>query len=203
MKGNTAAKKEQQQQQRGVMAAGAAALAVAPFTLGLFHAPHLELRRPAWLSAVPSDDDAESVEKSPLPDSVLPGSAGWGIPTIPKSLLFALAFASYFLVMSGVIYDLIVEPPSVGSAQDERTGAVKPVAIMQYRINGQFIIEGLSAGMLFVLGGLGFIILDKSTAKVMLPRNRILMFLSGFSLVITCCFMCWVFIRSKIPGYMA
>lgn len=38
----------------------------------------------------------------------------------------------------GIIYDVIVEPPSVGSTTDEN-GHSRPVAFMPYRINGTFI----------------------------------------------------------------
>lgn len=74
--------------------------------------------------------------------------------------VFFLVLASYYLVFSGIIYDVIVEPPSIGSHRDEG-GSVKPVVFLQYRINGQYIIEGLAAGLLFVLGGVGIIILNK------------------------------------------
>jgi hypothetical protein len=46
--------------------------------------------------------------------------------------VFALVFLSYYLVFSGIIYDVIVEPPSIGSHQDP-SGAVKPLAFLQYR----------------------------------------------------------------------
>ena len=38
------------------------------------------------------------------------------------------------------------------------------VAFMPYRVNGQYIMEGLASSFLFSMGGLGFIILDKSNA---------------------------------------
>ena len=47
-----------------------------------------------------------------------------------------MVLLSYFLVTGGIIYDVIVEPPSIGSTTDER-GHSRPVAFMQYRINGQ------------------------------------------------------------------
>ncbi|KAH3760138.1 oligosaccharyltransferase complex subunit OSTC [Pelomyxa schiedti] len=97
----------------------------------------------------------------------------------------------------GIIYDIIVEPPSVGSGADGR-----PIAFLQYRINGQFIIEGLSAGMLFALGGAGLIILDKSTDKYLSQRNRYLMFLSGAICVVAAYALSLVFIHMKVPGYM-
>lgn len=32
-------------------------------------------------------------------------------------------------------------------------GAVKPMTFMPYRMNGQFILEGLSGGFFYTLGG--------------------------------------------------
>ena len=43
---------------------------------------------------------------------------------------FGFILASYFLVTGGIIYDVIVEPPSIGSTTDE-FGHSKPVAFMQ------------------------------------------------------------------------
>eukprot|EP00033_Pygsuia_biforma_P000250 GCRY01000310.1.p1 GENE.GCRY01000310.1~~GCRY01000310.1.p1 ORF type:complete len:154 (+),score=21.22 GCRY01000310.1:86-547(+) len=125
-------------------------------------------------------------------------------PRIPKpssQFIFYCIVATYFLVLSGIIYDIIVEPPSIGSVRDEVTGAVKPIVFLQYRINGQFIVEGLSAGMLFCFGGLGIILLDKSTKPQLDSLNRYLLLAGGI--------LCWVisynlailFLRMKLPGY--
>ncbi len=51
----------------------------------------------------------------------------------PAMAVFGVLFFSYFLVLSGIIYDVIVEPPSIGQVQDEKTGAMKPVAFLAYR----------------------------------------------------------------------
>ncbi len=49
----------------------------------------------------------------------------------PSSMTtFGLVLVSYFLVTGGIIYDVIVEPPSIGSTTDE-FGHSKPVAFMQ------------------------------------------------------------------------
>ena len=56
------------------------------------------------------------------------------LPNYDQMLFMVLL--SYFLVTGGIIYDVIVEPPSMGSTTDER-GHSRPVAFMQYRINGQ------------------------------------------------------------------
>ncbi|CAK8678753.1 oligosaccharyltransferase complex subunit ostc-like [Clavelina lepadiformis] len=119
----------------------------------------------------------------------------------PAMLVFAFVMASYFLVTAGIIYDVIVEPPSVGQTVDEK-GNAKPVAFLAYRVNGQYIMEGLAASFLFSLGGLGFIILDKSNAPNIPKLNRsLLMFIGGISILISFG-MSRVFMRMKLPGYL-
>ncbi|KAL1363679.1 hypothetical protein AAHE18_03G165000 [Arachis hypogaea] len=83
------------------------------------------------------------------------------------NLVFAFVLLTYFMVVSGIVYDIIVEPPGIGSMQDPYTGAVRPVVFMSGRVNGQYIIEGLSSGFMFLLGGIGIILLDLA-----LDRNR-------------------------------
>uniref|UniRef100_A0A8P0TKF9 Oligosaccharyltransferase complex subunit n=1 Tax=Canis lupus familiaris TaxID=9615 RepID=A0A8P0TKF9_CANLF len=58
--------------------------------------------------------------------------------------VYALVVVSYFLITGGIIYDVIVEPPSVGSMTDEH-GHQRPVAFLAYRVNGQYIMEGLAS----------------------------------------------------------
>jgi len=124
------------------------------------------------------------------------------VPRPPASVVFAALFASYFLVISGIIYDIIVEPPSIGSTQDPVTKAVKPVAILQYRVNGQYIIEGLAAGLLFSLGGGGFILLDRANQKFTSTRNRAFLFAAGIIAILVAYNLSMVFLRIKVPGYM-
>ena len=78
---------------------------------GVLQVPDLKIKKPSWIQQ----------------------------PTANQTLFFILV--SYFLVTGGVIYDVIVEPPSMGSTTDEH-GHSRPVAFMQYRINGQYIVEG-------------------------------------------------------------
>ena len=138
-------------------------------------------------------------------------AVSYGLASIPR-VLFGL-LVSYFLVTAGVIYDIIVEPPSVGqstragekihsdrcsllsgSTTDE-FGHQKPVAFMAWRINGQYIMEGLAASFMFTLGGLGFILLDQ-TNKPNMPRlNRILMILCSFIFILVAYCATKIFIR--------
>uniref|UniRef100_A0A8C5IMM0 Oligosaccharyltransferase complex subunit n=1 Tax=Junco hyemalis TaxID=40217 RepID=A0A8C5IMM0_JUNHY len=104
-------------------------------------------------------------------------------------------------VLAGIIYDVIVEPPSVGSMTDEH-GHQRPVAFLAYRVNGQYIMEGLASSFLFTMGGLGFIILDRSNAPNIPKLNRFLLLFIGFVSVLLSFFMARVFMRMKLPGYL-
>ncbi|XP_065199376.1 oligosaccharyltransferase complex subunit OSTC-like [Sycon ciliatum] len=133
--------------------------------------PNLKLKKPGWI-AMPS-----------------------------AMVVFSLVLVSYFLVTGGVIYDMIVEPPSIGSTTDEH-GRQRPVAFMEYRVNGQYIMEGLASSFFFTLGGLGFVVLERSNAPGMARLSRILHFCVAFSLIIVSFVVMRWFIRIKIPGYL-
>merc|ERR1711973_135009 len=142
-----------------------------PTIFSLLAVPDLKYKRPSWLVQ----------------------------PSANTVLFFVLV--SYFLVTGGLIYDVIVEPPSMGSTTDEH-GHSRPVAFMQYRINGQYIMEGLVAAFMFVLGGLGFIILDQTHSAGMPKLNRMMLQLIGFSALFVSFSCCWIFMRMKLPNYM-
>jgi len=114
--------------------------------------------------------------------------------------VFLLVLLSYFLVFSGIIYDIIVEPPSIGSSREEG-GSVKPIVFLQYRINGQYIIEGLAAGMMFILGGSGVILLNKANQKSTYENNRYVFIICGGVLFLLAYNLTLVFLRMKLPGY--
>lgn len=116
-------------------------------------------------------------------------------------MVFSFVLISYFLVTGGIIYDIIVEPPSVGSTTDEH-GHSRPVAFMPYRVNGQYIMEGLASSFLFSMGGLGFIILDHIHSPLTPKLNRTLITAVGFICVFISFFTTWIFMRMKLPGYL-
>ncbi|XP_060248964.1 oligosaccharyltransferase complex subunit OSTC-like [Meriones unguiculatus] len=107
------------------------------------------------------------------------------------------AMMVYTLVV--IIY-VIVEPPSVGSMTDEH-GHQRPVAFLAYRVNGQYIMEGLVSSFLFTMGGLGFIILDQSNEQN-IPKLTSFLLFTGFVCVLLSFFMARVFMRMKLPGYL-
>ncbi|KAI3496228.1 hypothetical protein L2E82_38819 [Cichorium intybus] len=123
--------------------------------------------------------------------------------TLPSPMtVFSLVLLTYFMVVSGVVYDVIVEPPGIGSTQDPRTGTVRPVVFMSGRVNGQYIIEGLSSGFMFVLGGMGIILMDLAISPNRAKSIKISFAGAGISCVVIAYVMSMLFLRIKIPGYL-
>lgn len=147
----------------------------------------------------------------------------FGIPMPSAMTVFSVVLLSYFLVtggkcesicrrrltryiytyinIAGIIYDVIVEPPSVGATVDEH-GHSRPVAFMPYRVNGQYIMEGLASSFLFTIGGLGFIIMDQTHAPGKTNLNRLLLTAMGFTFILVSFFTTWLFMRMKLPSYL-
>ncbi|XP_023170786.1 putative oligosaccharyltransferase complex subunit CG9662 [Drosophila hydei] len=121
---------------------------------------------------------------------------------LPSAMgVFSAVLVSYFLVTGGIIYDVIVEPPSVGATVDEH-GHSRPVAFMPYRVNAQYIMEGLASSFLFTIGGLGFIIMDQTHAPGKTNLNRLLLTAMGFVFILVSFFTTWLFMRMKLPSYL-
>ncbi|KAI0496677.1 hypothetical protein KFK09_023001 [Dendrobium nobile] len=116
--------------------------------------------------------------------------------------VFSLLLLTYFAVVSGLVYDVIVEPPGIGSTQDPATGTVRPIVFLPGRVNGQYIIEGLSSGFMFVLGGFGLIFMDLAVDRHRARSTRLSFAMFGISAVVIAYLMTMLFIRIKIPGYL-
>ncbi|PNH12787.1 hypothetical protein TSOC_000272 [Tetrabaena socialis] len=117
-------------------------------------------------------------------------------------MVCTFVLASYFFVTAGVAYDIINEPPAVGAHTDPETGAVKPITFMPYRLNGQFILEGVSGGFFYTLGGVGIILLDLSRDKNKSTLFRNFYMMLGFACAVLSYITCMIFIRIKMPSYM-
>ncbi|KXZ52799.1 hypothetical protein GPECTOR_8g186 [Gonium pectorale] len=116
-------------------------------------------------------------------------------------LVCTLVLVSYFFVTAGVAYDIINEPPAIGGTTDPVTGAVKPMTFMPYRLNGQFILEGISGGFFYTLGGVGIILLDLSRNKNKSTLFRNFFMALGASILVLSYVVCMIFIRIKMPNY--
>ncbi|XP_074280696.1 uncharacterized protein LOC141605718 [Silene latifolia] len=123
--------------------------------------------------------------------------------TLPSSTtVLSLLLLTYFLVISGVVYDVIVEPPGIGSTQDHPNAPVRPVVFLPGRVNGQYIIEGLSSGFMFILGGVGIVLMDLAVDKNRPKSVRVSYGAAGVSALVFAYLMSMLFIRIKIPGYL-
>ncbi|CAL5429625.1 unnamed protein product [Camellia sinensis] len=123
--------------------------------------------------------------------------------TLPSPMtVYSLVLLTYFMVVSGIIYDVIVEPPGIGSTQDRHTGSVKPVVFLPGRVNGQYIIEGLSSGFMFILGGIGIVLLDLAMDKNRARTVKVSYASAGVASVVISYLMSMLFIRIKIPAYL-
>ncbi|KAK1316349.1 hypothetical protein QJS10_CPA05g02397 [Acorus calamus] len=73
-------------------------------------------------------------------------------------------------------------------------GAVRPVVVLPGRVNGKYIIERLSSEFMFVLGGLGIVVMDRNHARSLASF--------GISATVIAYIMSMLFIRIKIPAYL-
>ncbi|KAL0346913.1 UNVERIFIED_CONTAM: Oligosaccharyltransferase complex subunit OSTC [Sesamum calycinum] len=164
-------------------------------------------------SAAPAQSDPSSGSIDPLfhlirilPFSFLrPPRLRLKLPTftLPSAMtVYSLILLTYFMVVSGIVYDVIVEPPGIGSTQDRYTGAVRPVVFLPGRVNGQYIIEGLSSGFMFVLGGIGIVLLDLALDKNRAKSVKVSYASAGIASVVISYVMSMLFLRIKIPGYL-
>ena len=159
-----------------------------PFTV--LEIPHLKLRKPSFVKV--------NHEKLFVCRLVAIFSLSLSQQAPSSMVVYGMVLFSYFLVTGGIIYDVIVEPPSIGSTTDEY-GHSRPVAFMQYRVNGQYIMEGLASSFLFTMGGLGFVILERSNAVGYTRLNRSMLFAFGFFCVVAAFFTCRIFMTMKLP----
>jgi len=145
--------------------------AVYSLPFSVFEVPLLRVRKPSWVCM-------------PQPMTV-----------------FGVVLVTYFLVTGGLIYDVIVEPPSTGQTTDEN-GHSRIVAFMAYRVNGQYIMEGLASAFMFAIGALGFIILEHTHVPQQPKFNRVILVVVGFACVAISFIACYCFMKVKLPGYL-
>ena len=81
-------------------------------------------------------------------------------------------------------------------------GAEKPQIILPYRLNGQYIKEGFAAGLLFSIGGLSFIILDKGHDVLSGKMVRYLLLFSGLTMLGISYFGILLIMNTKLPQYL-
>ena len=110
--------------------------------------------------------------------------------------MFALIVTSYFVIMAGVVYDLINEPPGFGQTVDQR-GHVRPETIMKGRSNGQYVVEGVCASMFFVIAALGMVLVERSIRMSDTETKKPIMAVGGVCISAVGMLMTVMFSRTK------
>ena len=76
-----------------------------------------------------------------------------------KQHAFVLAMATYFVVVAGFVYDIIMEPPGIGQEFDAN-GIAHTRLIARGHGNAQYVVEGVFASLLFVGAAVGFVAME-------------------------------------------
>ena len=89
-----------------------------------------------------------------------------------KNHIFGIILISYFIIISGAIYNLINEPPATGAVMGP-DGKLRAQSIMKGRQNGQYSLEGFTAGLFIIMIGGGMVMIDMGfhKNKAELTRN--------------------------------
>eukprot|EP00727_Mastigamoeba_balamuthi_P007949 m51a1_g3775 putative oligosaccharyltransferase complex subunit cg9662-like (486) ;mRNA; f:148681-150712 len=107
------------------------------------------------------------------------------------------AIAVYLAVVSGVLYDVFVHPPAMGV-----TPAGRPEVFLAGSVSAQYIVEGMSAGLVFAIGGFGIILAEVACRPRLEQRGRALVLAAGALSVLAALGLSVAFIRQKVPSYM-
>eukprot|EP00051_Salpingoeca_urceolata_P020185 m.300937 g.300937 ORF g.300937 m.300937 type:complete len:136 (-) comp19562_c0_seq2:103-510(-) len=119
-----------------------------------------------------------------------------------STVVFAMVMVFYFLVCSGAIYDIVFRPPSSGQVIGS-DGRLHSVPVMKGKVNSQYITEGLSAGLMFVLGAGGYILLDVVNGKRLSVFSRNMWLGLAVAMIVGSYAGARVFLSIKIPKYLS
>jgi hypothetical protein len=71
---------------------------------------------------------------------------------VSTNVIFYISFFAYILLHAGSFYNVQQSPPSMGNENG------KPVAILVHQVHRQYIIEGMAAAFMVLMGGVGSIL---------------------------------------------
>ncbi|KAJ5072817.1 oligosaccharyltransferase complex subunit ostc [Anaeramoeba ignava] len=98
----------------------------------------------------------------------------------PKMFIFGAIMVTLFIIFSGIVYDMIINPPSMGTERMS-DGSVY-------------------ASLFIILGSLGIVLIDISTKKNV--KIGPYFFYPGVALFGGCYFIVYSFIKIKLPHYL-
>eukprot|EP00201_Polytomella_parva_P006055 CAMPEP_0175077904 /NCGR_PEP_ID=MMETSP0052_2-20121109/23729_1 /TAXON_ID=51329 ORGANISM="Polytomella parva, Strain SAG 63-3" /NCGR_SAMPLE_ID=MMETSP0052_2 /ASSEMBLY_ACC=CAM_ASM_000194 /LENGTH=119 /DNA_ID=CAMNT_0016347581 /DNA_START=129 /DNA_END=488 /DNA_ORIENTATION=+ len=116
-------------------------------------------------------------------------------------VVFALTLCTYFFVTSGTAYNLIKDPPAVGATRLP-DGRQEVSMFVQYRLNAQYIMEGLCGGFFYTLGGLGLVLLDVCRSPKLKGFVKGFTFKCGAFAFLLSIALVSIFVRFKMPNYL-
>lgn len=111
---------------------------------------------------------------------------------VPTGLLLQITIIFIFAIYIGLLFDIVKEPLPLGS----RFGV--PVLIDE-RLDSQFIIEGIVAGMLMFVGFIGFVVIFYSTRYFYEPTYARTLLLIGVIAVIAAYLALLYMMVPKLP----
>ena len=115
-------------------------------------------------------------------------------------LMSATSILVYLVAVSGVLFDIIRRPASIGEETDATTGAVSYSAFKRYNSSTQYVTEGLGAGAIVGLATLGFLLLHRSSS--MPGHCAHVVALAGLALAAAGWYGFLIFLRLKNPSYL-
>ena len=83
------------------------------------------------------------------------------------------------------------------------TEMLTPVVFMKNTIRGQYIIEGIAGGAMFVAGAVGLIVVDRGGTLKEDNRIRLFLVVTGCAILAIAYNAILIFFRKKIPGYLS
>ena len=107
--------------------------------------------------------------------------------------IFKILIFTYFIVTAGIIFDMILEPPSIGTKINEK-GQIVEEFIAKGHENYQYVIEGILASVFFISISVGMILVDKGIQLSNADNKKILYLIGGpilttFALIFICYFI--------------
>lgn len=115
-----------------------------------------------------------------------------------KGALYALAIVTYIGLVSGVVYDFIVQPPSRGTTTD-KVGRLQVVPFRTGQLHGQYITEGLGAGAMVLLSALGLILLERTDSAGYSSRRLRYIVVAAAALCALAQLVSFFFFKTKFP----
>ncbi|KAK4536678.1 hypothetical protein CDCA_CDCA09G2703 [Cyanidium caldarium] len=125
------------------------------------------------------------------------------LPRVRPFSAFLLCLFTYVLVTGGVMYDVIVGPPSMGQRVDARTGLMRPQTVLVGQLNAQYLIEGLFASFLYAVEVLALILLHYAHNSTRLDDpERQLAYGASLAAVLLSLTLQRALISVKVPNYL-